>query len=133
MPQQQATPGAGTLTPTCTGLRRSCGGMTPGALARVQRYIDERLPQRIFLPELAQIARLSERHFSRAFRQSTGVSPRRYLYRRRIELALQPVRDGLLPLAHIAMNLGFSDQSHFTRQFARCIGETPLAYRRRHS
>jgi AraC family transcriptional regulator len=83
------------------------------------------------LVEIAQACRLSLSHFKRAFRRSTGMPPYRWLTERRIEhskqlLAQSPPR----ALADIALECGFSDQSHFTRTFARLAGATPGTWRR---
>lgn len=83
------------------------------------------------LVEIAQACRLSLSHFKRAFRRSTGMPPYRWLTERRIEhskqlLAESPPR----ALADIALECGFSDQSHFTRTFARLAGATPGTWRR---
>jgi AraC-like DNA-binding protein len=106
------------------------GGMTAGTLRRVREHIDQQIAGKLSLHELADIAGLSASHFSRAFRQSVGMPPHRYLRHRRIEIAAEQIRNTALPLAQIALAVGFSDQSHFTREFVRVLGETPSAYRR---
>jgi AraC-like DNA-binding protein len=108
------------------------GGMGFGSLRRTREHIERRLAHRISLPELAGIAGLSAGHFSRAFKQSVGMSPHRYLLKRRIAAAADLIRDTDRPLADVALNVGFCDQSHFTRVFARESGETPSAFRRRY-
>ena len=106
------------------------GGLAPGALRRVREHIEQHLSQRIELAALARLAGLSECHFSRAFKQSTGLPPHRYLITRRITVAAGLVSDTDRALSEIALNVGFSDQSHFTRLFSTLIGETPRAFRR---
>ena len=108
------------------------GGMAFGSLRRTREHIEQRLAHKISLRELADIAGLSAGHFSRAFKQSVGMSPHRYLMRRRVTAATDLIRDTELSLAEVALNVGFSDQSHFTRVFARESGETPSAFRRRY-
>jgi AraC-like DNA-binding protein len=63
------------------------------------------------------------RHFRRAF----GTSPDRYRTMRRLELARAAIEDGL-PLARVAADAGFADQSHMTRQFKRAYGLTPARW-----
>lgn len=105
------------------------GGLAPGALRRVREHIHGRLAQRIDLNELASIAGLSDCHFSRAFKQSVGVPPHRYVVMRRIEAAAALIEQTDRPLCEIALEVGFSDQSHFTRIFSRLVRQTPREYR----
>jgi AraC-like DNA-binding protein len=107
------------------------GGLAPGALRRVRDYIEKRLADRFELRDLATIAGLSATHFCRAFKQSVGMPPHRYLNTRRITVAAELVRDTNRPLSEICLDVGFSDQSHFTRTFVRLWGETPGAFRHR--
>ena len=69
-------------------------------------------------------------NFSRAFRQSTGVSPHQWLLKRRADQTKSLLRDRTLPLSDVALSCGFADQSHFTRVFARLAGISPGAWRR---
>jgi AraC-like DNA-binding protein len=67
------------------------GGLAPVALRRVQAYVEQRLAGKIELGDLAAIAGLSDCHFSRAFKESTGLPPHRYLMMRRIAVAAELV------------------------------------------
>ena len=121
------------LDPSLLGMRSPAaarGGLAPGALRRVREHIRSRLSERIELNELAAIAGLSDCHFSRAFKQSTGVPPHRYVMQRRIEAAAVMIERTDRPLSEIALEVGFSDQSHFTRMFSRLAHQTPRGYRR---
>ena len=120
------------LEPALPGPRTAAaprGGLAPGALRRVREHIHSRLSERIELSELAAIARLSDCHFSRAFKQSLGVPPHRYVMQRRIEAAAVMIEQTDRPLSEIALEVGFSDQSHFTRMFLRLANQTPRDYR----
>lgn len=108
------------------------GGLAPGALRRVREHVESRLAERIDLATMSSLAGLSAPHFARAFKQSVGVSPGRYVRSRRIDAAAKLIESTDLPLAEIALEVGFSDQSHFTRTFAELTGDTPRAYRRKH-
>jgi AraC-like DNA-binding protein len=108
------------------------GGVAFGSLRRIREHIERKLAHKISLRELADIAGLSAGHFCRAFKQSVGVSPHRYLLQRRIAAAAELIRDTDRPLAEVALRVGFSDQSHFTRVFARESGETPSVFRHRY-
>ncbi|MBB3178133.1 helix-turn-helix transcriptional regulator [Variovorax sp. Sphag1AA] len=108
------------------------GGLAPWVLRRVREHVWSKLAERIELRELAAIAGLSACHFSRAFRQSMGCPPHRYVMECRVEMAAAVIRQTERPFGEIALDVGFSDQSHFTRTFMQYMGETPRAFRRRH-
>ena len=108
------------------------GGLAPGALRRVLEHVERELSEHIPLRDLAQLARLSECHFSRAFKQSVGMPPHRYLISRRISVAAELIVTTERMLSDIALAVGFCDQSHFTRLFSTTMGTSPSAYRRRH-
>lgn len=113
--------------------RTACrGGLAPGALRRVKEHIEGSLGCKIEIATLAGLAQLSECHFSRAFGQSVGTPPHRYIVARRIAIARELIQLTNRPLIDIALELGFSDHSHFTRSFVRATGETPRACRQRH-
>jgi AraC family transcriptional regulator len=79
---------------------------------------------------LAQQTGFSPYHFARLFRQTTGESPHQFVLRLRIERAQQLLEKMDVPLSHIALESGFTDQSHLTQAFKRHLGQTPHAYRR---
>jgi AraC-like DNA-binding protein len=100
-------------------VRRMRGRLSPTALRRVGDYIDAHLGKKISIRALADIVGLSPFHFARAFKQSTGVSPHHYLVRRRIERVMELLARTELPIADIALVVGFSDQSHCAPRFSR--------------
>lgn len=106
--------------------------LAPWQVARVVRFIDANLSQKIGVGDFAAIARLSPGHFGRAFRASVGESPYAYVIRRRIEHAQDLVLRTDKPLAQIALDCGLADQAHMTRLFRRFVGMSPGAWRRRH-
>jgi AraC-like DNA-binding protein len=99
-------------------------------LQRVREYVEEHLSENIELETLADIAGLSKWHFARAFKQSVGTPPHFYLVQRRLERAQELLAETDLPLAQIALKIGFSDQSHFSRRFRTLLGLTPRSFRR---
>jgi AraC-like DNA-binding protein len=111
---------------------RARGGLAPSVKRRVCEHIEQMIATRFPLSALAATARLSECHFARAFKQSFGVPPHRYLMQRRIARAALIITTTEKALSDIALEVGFCDQSHFTRQFVRVTGETPRAFRHRH-
>jgi AraC-like DNA-binding protein len=108
------------------------GGLAPGALRRVREYRSVRLAERIEISDLAAVAGLSACHFARAFRESVGVPPHRYVTDLRLSTAATLVRETDHPLTQIAQDVGFFDLSHFSRLFGRTFGEPPRTYRCRY-
>jgi AraC family transcriptional regulator len=105
------------------------GGLPPTHLKLVLDHIDAHIGEEIGLDELAALTGKSACHFLRCFKQSTGISPHRYVTQRRIDHACELLRGGL-SLVEIALACGFADQSHFGRVFRRERDLTPMAYRR---
>jgi AraC-like DNA-binding protein len=108
---------------------QSRGGLPPRVLQRVRDYAETHLEDSISLQDLASTAGLSTSHFIRAFKQSAGMTPHRYLLQRRVRWALGLLAETTLALSQIAMASGFADQSHFCRQFRKLVGATPRRYR----
>ncbi len=92
-------------------------------------YLDEHLRIAPSLSDMAVLAGMSPSHFAKKFRQSTGLSLGRFVNRRRILRSLETMRTDA-SLASIALDLGFSSQSHFTRLFSGLTGMTPAKYRK---
>ncbi|WP_223460606.1 AraC family transcriptional regulator [Pseudomonas sp. GL-RE-19] len=80
------------------------------------------------LEALAAAVNLSPFHFARVFRRATGMPPYTWLMQQRIARARALLQSGCLPL-EVAMQLGFADQSHLSRQFKQVYGVGPGAYR----
>jgi AraC family transcriptional regulator len=96
----------------------------------VVAYIEEHLAEPISLATLAQLAKLSPYHFSRAFKQSFGRPPHRYHTSRRIERAKALLAEPTQSVTEIGFTMGFSEASSFTAAFRRETGLTPSSYRR---
>jgi AraC family transcriptional regulator len=106
------------------------GGLAPWQERRAKELIESRLSSDLSLDELAYSCGLSVAHFVRAFRQSLGETPHRWLTWRRIRTAQLLLISTEKPLVEIAAECGFSDQAHFTNIFAKFVGVPPGAYRR---
>ncbi|HEX4105560.1 MAG TPA: AraC family transcriptional regulator [Rhizomicrobium sp.] len=106
------------------------GGLAPWQGRRAKELIESRLGADLSLDELAFECGLSVAHFTRAFRQTVGETPHRWLMRRRVQTAQLLLLSTGKPLAQIAVECGFSDQAHFTKTFARLVGAPPGAFRR---
>ncbi|WP_024506377.1 AraC family transcriptional regulator [Bradyrhizobium sp. ARR65] len=98
-------------------------------LRRVEDYVDAHLHRRVSLPDLARAANLSRMHFAAQFRTATGYRPREYLLHRRIERAKHILSTTEMPLAEVALAVGFCTQAHFSTVFKRITGETPARWR----
>lgn len=110
--------------------QRVHGGLTGWQLRRVTELIEARLAGSIRIQELAMLAGLSTSQFGRAFRRSTGLPPHRWHLNARIRRARALMLETDVPLAEIALTVGFADQSHFANTFARLSGGSPGAWRR---
>ena len=106
-------------------------GAAPPWLSRARDSIADRCCESsLRLADLAADAGVHPVYLARAFRRAYSVSPGEYLRRIRVERARQRVVTSHDPLACIAMDCGFSDQSHFARAFRKRFGVTPAYLRR---
>jgi AraC family transcriptional regulator len=105
------------------------GGLSPYGLKLVMEYVHANLGVDFGILELANLVQLNVDCFIRAFRESVGVPPHRYVVMRRIEHARALLRDRSLSIPEIAGGSGFGSQSSFTRAFRREMGLSPREYR----
>jgi AraC family transcriptional regulator len=96
----------------------------------VTDFVHDNLSRSICLSELASLADLSASQFGRAFKVSTGMTPHKWHLAARIEYAKRMLEDRKKSLVDIALEAGFSEQSHFTRAFTAANGVSPHAWRR---
>jgi AraC family transcriptional regulator len=106
------------------------GGITGRQLRVVTDHIDARMEGEIAVAVLAELVGLSEAHFARAFKQSTGQSPHKFVTDRRLERGKRLLADTQDSIAQIALACGFSDQAHFARSFAQLYGQSPSTLRK---
>lgn len=116
-----------------TGVRSSTrekGRLAKWRLTQVEDFIEANLDQPLGLGDLSAVAGLTRMHFAALFRASTGMTPHRYLLRRRIsraqELLLMKCN---MPIVQIALEVGFQTQAHFTVVFRNVTGITPARWR----
>jgi AraC family transcriptional regulator len=117
---------AGPIIKNC---KEPAQGLTQRQMRRVIDFVQAHLDQDLSLEALAQQAGFSAYHFARLFRQTTGESPHQFVLRQRIERAQRLLKQSGVPLAHVALESGFANQSHLTQVFKRHLGVTPRAYR----
>ena len=103
-------------------------GQEHQAVKRTREYIRAHYDENISIRELARVAHLSPFHFIRVFRDETGLPPHAYLTQIRIAEAKKFLGKGW-PVASVAYETGFTDQSHLTRHFKRIVGIPPGRYR----
>jgi AraC family transcriptional regulator len=104
-------------------------GLAPWQLRRIVEYLDAHLPRRVDLAHLATLAGLSQSHFSRAFKASTGMAPYRWQLDARIRRAQALLIDTHASLDEVAEATGFADAVHLGRTFRKITGATPAAWR----
>src|SRR5271163_2037333 len=106
------------------------GGLSHWRIRKTCDFIDANLSSTLRISDLASNANLSHSHFARAFRRSFGESPHAYIVRMRVQRAQTMLLTSVAPLQQIALDCGFSDQSHLSRLFTRLVGQAPGAWRR---
>jgi AraC-like DNA-binding protein len=100
-------------------------------MLRARDTMDRAFARPLDVAALARIAHVSAAHFSRQFRATFGEPPHRYLQRRRVERAMELLRETDSPVTEICFNVGFSSLGTFSRTFSAIVGEPPSAYRAR--
>ena len=99
-----------------------------GNIYKAVEYIDQNLTKKLSVSEIASVVAMSKSRFSVAFHQEMGVPFSKYIASARVERAKELLNNTSLSLSEIAMQLGFFDQSHFTRTFKNVVGVTPSGY-----
>jgi AraC-like DNA-binding protein len=105
-------------------------GSEPAAIAKARRYIHSHLDDPLPLGAVAHEAGLSESHFCRLFKESTGLTLTDYVNRCRVEWAKKELLKPEKRVSEIAFEVGYQSLSQFNRSFARIVGSAPTAWRR---
>ena len=100
-------------------------------MLRARDAMDRTYAVPLDIPNLAQVANVSEAHFIRTFRATFGETPHRYLQRRRVERAMFLLRATDRSVTDICLDVGFNSLGTFSRSFQAIVGEPPTAYRER--
>lgn len=106
------------------------GGLAPWQARRLELHIQAHLAENLSLSGLAAVAGLSASHFSRAFRQTFGQAPMRYVSVQRVRRAKELILDSQSNLAEVALACGLYDQAHLSKLFRRLVGASPSFWRR---
>jgi AraC family transcriptional regulator len=104
------------------------GGLPGSKLTQVIEYMNEYLDQNVGLSDLAQVASMSQYHFTRLFKQSVGTTPHQYLIKQRVERAKCLLQQPDLSIADVALQCGFANQGHLSYHFKRLLNTTPRAF-----
>jgi AraC family transcriptional regulator len=119
--------------PSASTSRSIRSGQLPAwQVRRVTEYLYAHLAEDVRLQTVSELVNLSRSYFSRAFKSSTGLAPHQWLLEARIAKAKHLLLESDRTLSEIALDVGFADQSHFTRTFGRQVGQSPAAWRRAH-
>ncbi|MBW4623092.1 MAG: AraC family transcriptional regulator [Cyanosarcina radialis HA8281-LM2] len=103
--------------------------LTRTQLRQAIDYIHTHLNRDLSLAELASAINISPTYFASLFKQAMGISPHQYVIQQRVEQAKLMLSKTDLAIADIALQVGFSSQSHLTQQFKRLTGMTPKQVR----
>jgi AraC family transcriptional regulator len=106
------------------------GGLAPWQLQRSTEILRAHLDGQVALAQVAGECKLSISHFVRAFKQTVGEPPYRWLLQQRIALAKELLLHSSLPMVEIALKCGFADQACFIRAFRKVLNTTPGEWRR---
>jgi transcriptional regulator GlxA family with amidase domain len=106
------------------------GALAPWQVRSATELMIERMGEDMSLSEPAAACGLSANYFARAFKQSMGTPPHRWMLLQRVLRAKSLLRDADRSLIDIAAACGFADQSHFTRVFTSIVGASPGAWRK---
>ena len=109
---------------------RQKGGLDGRRLKHTLAYIENHLSEDLSLSRIASAAGISASHFKVKFRQSTGIPVHQYVIQRRLDRAKSLLMEGKLSIAQIAVESGFSHQSHLARHLRRVSGLSPRVMQR---
>ncbi|MCI0455812.1 MAG: AraC family transcriptional regulator [Gemmataceae bacterium] len=104
----------------------------PRWLNRVHELLHDRFSENLSLSEVAAAAGISADHLARSFRRCHGCTVGEYVRRLRVEFACRRLAAVEAPLVQVALEAGFTDQSHFTKTFKHHMGMTPAVFKNLH-
>lgn len=106
------------------------GGLSQPQLRRVIEFIRTRLDEDLSLTHLASLVGMSQFHFARLFKVSTGETPHQYVLSLRVERARDLLKKAEMPISEVARASGFNGAVQFSRAFLKMAGMTPSEYRK---
>ena len=102
----------------------------PDLIKKAKNYIDNNYTKNINVSDVAKTVYLSDGYFSKCFTATFGVTPKKYILKKRIQKAQVLLKTTQLTSREIAFTTGFSSPQRFNGVFADIVGVTPLAYRK---
>lgn len=109
-------------------LQTNVGKLSKANLNQVIEYIDANLTKNLSVSAIAASVGMSQFHFTRLFKQSTGVTPYQYVIQRRVALAKQLLASPKLSMTQVSQQLGFSSPNQFSHFFRKHAGLSPNEY-----
>ena len=105
------------------------GRLSQAQLRQTIDGIEQHYSSRLSIRMLADQVAMGSHQFTREFKAATGRTPYRFIMERRVQKACLLLKETTMPLAEVALGLGFVSQSHFTSVFRQHMQTTPLVYR----
>jgi transcriptional regulator GlxA family with amidase domain len=99
------------------------------ALEAALTFVEQHLDQPIDVAQVASASAVSRPHLFRLFREQLGLTPAQYLWERRVERAVELLRETGLPVADVALLCGFSNPKHLARRVRAATGASPVGVR----
>lgn len=110
--------------------REQAFGIPPRRLRRIVEHIRNNLDKPLGVSALCKMAEMSQSHFSKLFKLSTGLAPHQFVLQERINRAKKLLLQGDAKIVDIALGVGFENQAHFTTVFGNLVGMTPRQFQR---
>ena len=105
-------------------------GIPPRRLARIVEHIRTNLDTPLGVGTLSRMAQMSQSHFSKLFKLSTGLAPHQFVLQERINRSKELLRQDDAKIVDVALEVGFENQAHFTTVFGHLVGMTPRQFQR---
>ena len=93
----------------------------------IRDYLESNYQRNVSLTELSNLTTLNKFHICRTFQQVMGLPPHAYLNLIRVQKAKRLLKLGI-QISHVALDVGFYDQTHLTKRFKAFLGITPRQY-----
>ena len=104
-------------------------GLAPFKLKQILELIGDSFTEEVSTSQLANYLHMSQFHFTREFKKSVGVTPYHYIMQQRVKMAKRVLKQQDASIAEVAVECGFSNQSHLGRVFKQHTGTTPRKFR----